>query len=459
MKPHALSKSNDLTQGVIWKQLVKFSVPLILSSMLQSVYGIVDMIIIGKYVGSAGLSALNNSGTILNLVMNILLGVTTGGSILISQYFGAGDRANCKQSITTLFTFCMALGFALLAVFAFLAKPILLMFNAPALEEATQYLFICALGIPFIGGYNATSAAMRSVGNSNAPLVCIIVSSVLNIALDIIFVGPLGWGVSGAATATVISQGVCFVLSLLIVLRNYELYGLSLAKLRIHSEKLRALLKLGIPVCVQMTVANISWLSAMYMINGYGVFVSAGNGVSIKIKNFCLLFIGSAMLSSSTAMIAQNIGAKQFDRAREVMFTSMRICIGVSVVIVAIVEVFAPQLVSIFTNDPQTAAAAILNLRIEIVSQLFYAVFLMYHSLALGAGHTWFVLMSSFSNCILARVVLIFVLDHFFGLTGIYLACMVAPIVSIPIGIWYDRSNRWRKNSMADGCASELVCI
>ena len=437
-------RSTDLTKGVIWKQLVRFTIPLVLSSLLQSIYGMVDMIVAGQFIGSVGLSAVNNSSTIMLFITQVLMGVSTGGSILIGQNFGAGDRVNCKLAITTLFSFSMASGAVLLAIFAAFARPILIALNAPALEGATQYLVICAFGILFISGYNATSAAMRAVGNSRAPLICVAASCVLNIILDIVFTGILGMGVSGLALATTFSQGVSFVVSLLIILRDHELYGLRLTKLYIRVDKLKALLKLGVPVCIQMTVANISWLSVMYLINGYGVYVSAGYGVSVKIKNFCLLFI-TAMSSGSAAMIAQNIGAGEFDRARKILYTSMRIAVSASVLIIAAVEFFAPQLVSIFTSEQETAVVAIRNLRIEIISQIFYASFQMYHSLALGAGHTWYVLMSSFVNCILARLVLIFILNRFIGLVGIYIACMAAPASSVPIGFWYERSNRWRK--------------
>ena len=414
-----------------------------ISSLLQSVYGMVDMIIAGQFIGSSGLSAVNNSSTIMLFVTQVLMGISTGGSILIGQFFGAKDSANCKDSVTTLFTFSMALSLALVAILFVSARPVLVILNAPTLEEATQYLTICAFGIIFISGYNAVAGAMRSVGNSRGPLICIAVTSVLNIVLDIVFVSAFDLGVSGLAYATVISQGVSFVMSLVIVLRDRELYGLRLTRLYIRKDKLRSMLKLGVPVCIQMTVANISWLSVVFLINSYGVFVSAGYGVSVKIKNFCLLFI-TAMSSASAAMIAQNVGAREYDRARKVVYTSMRIAVGASVLIIVAVELFAPQLVSIFTSEAETSEIAVKNLRIEIISQIFYASFQMYHALALGAGHTWFVLMSSFVNCILARLVLIFALNHFIGLVGIYIACMVAPSTSVPIGYWYERSNRWR---------------
>jgi len=438
------SISNDLTRGSITSQLIKFSTPLVLSSLLQSVYGMVDMIVAGRFIGPAGLSAVNNSSTIMLFITQILMGISTGGSILISQYFGAGDRESAKQSVVTLFAFSAALGAVFAVALSVFSRPILTALDAPALDDAVSYLVICSLGIFFIAGYNSTSAAMRSFGNSKAPLICVAVSCSLNVVADLVFVGLLDWGVSGAAAATVISQAVSFTVSLVIVLRHNSLFGLRLTRLFIRSDKLKAILRLGIPVCIQMTVANISWLSVMYLINGYGIVVSAGNGVAVKIKNLCLLFI-TAMASGSSAMIAQNIGAREFERARKVLYTAMRIAVGVSLLLVVIVEVFAPQLAALFTPEADTAAAAVKNLRIEIISQLFYASFQMYHSLALGAGHTWFVLMSSFVNCILARLVLIFVLNSLIGLTGIYIACMAAPASSVPIGFWYERSGIWRR--------------
>lgn len=436
--------SNDLTKGSISKQLLKFSAPLVLSSLLQAMYGMVDMIIAGRFIGAAGLSAVNNSSTIMLFITQILMGISTGGNILIGQYFGARDAENCKQSTVTLFTFSMAISIVTAAVFSIFSRPILSALDAPALDEASAYLAICAIGIIFIAGYNATSAAMRSFGNSKAPLLCVATSCTLNVILDLVFVGALGLGVKGAAIATVISQGVSFTIALAIVLRNKELFGLYLRSLRIRPDKLKKILKLGIPVCIQMTVANISWLSVMYLINGYGVIVSAGNGVSVKIKNLCLLFI-TAMSSGATAMIAQNIGAKEFERARKVMYTAMRIAVGISLALIAVVEFLAPNLASLFTSEPETAAVAVRNLRIEIISQVFYASFQMYHALALGAGHTWFVLVSSFVNCILARLVLVVILNRAIGLTGIYIACMIAPSTSVPIGLWYDLSKRWRR--------------
>ncbi|MGI5935514.1 MAG: MATE family efflux transporter [Oscillospiraceae bacterium] len=434
----------DLTQGSIIRQLVKYSIPLVLSSLLQSLYGMVDMLVVGHYIGATGLSAVNNSSQVMLMITNVLIGICTGGNILIGQYFGAKDRKNCHESTVTLFSMSMVLGAVLSLAFFLASRTILVMLGAPALEEATVYLRTCSLGIIFIIGYNAASAALRAAGNSRDPLACIAVATVINIALDIVFVGYMDMGTFGAALATIAAQAISFFVSLSFVLKNYEVFGLSLKKPYIRFDKLKTILKLGIPCAIQMSIASISWLSVTYIINSYSVIVSAGNGVAVKIKNFCQLFI-VAMCNASTAMIAQCIGAREYDRARKVMYTTMGITISISVVLIVIVELFAWELSSLFTSDADTIAASVMNLRIEILGQLFYASFLVYHTLALGSGHTWFAFFSSFVNCILVRVPLAFILNHFFGLSGLYWACMIAPGSSVPIGLWYERSNRWRR--------------
>lgn len=433
----------DLTRGRIWRQLVRYSVPLVISNLLQAMYGMVDMIVAGHFVGAAGLSAINNATMVTTMITQVIIGITTGGNILIGQHYGAKDMGGCKNATVTLFSMSMILGLAL-AAFWFLSEPILVLLRAPALEEAVSYLKICSIGLFFVSGYNAAGAALRAVGNSRAPLICIAATSACNVLLDIIFVGPLKMGVEGAALATVISQALSFFIALAFVLKGRTLFGLSLSKLYISAEKLIMILKLGFPCAIQMSVAGLSWLSVSFLINGYGVAVSAGNGVSIKIKDFCQLFV-TAMSSGASGMIAQNIGAGKYDRAREILYTAMRITVCMSLALIAAVELFAPQLVSVFTDDPDTAAAAVKNLRIEIIGQVFYAGFLVYHALAIGAGNTWFVFFSSFTNCILVRLVLAVLLNRFFGLTGLYVSCMIAPASSVPLGIWYERSNRWRR--------------
>lgn len=439
----AIAQTN-LAEGSIPKKLARFAAPLVLSSVLQSAYGIVDMIVAGNFIGPDALSAINNSSTVMYMLTQIIIGLATGANVLIGQYYGAKDRKSWQSATTTQFTFSVVTGLIVAVAMVLLSRPLLILLKAPALEAATDYLQICSVGVFFIFGYNACSAALRAVGNSKAPLICVICTAAMNVVLDLVFMAVLNMGTAGAALATVISQGVSFLVSLGFVLKGREIFGLSLRHLYIRGDKLRRFLKLGIPCAVQMSVAALSWLVVTYLLNEYGIPVSAGNGIAGKIRDFCLLFT-HAMCSASTAMVAQCVGAGKLDRARKVMYTCMAMTVGIAAVLIIFVELTAPILVQGFTDDPETAAYAVKNLRIEIIGQLFYASFFVYHTLALGVGNSWFAFFSSFVNCILVRLILAILFDHFFGAEGIYWACMIAPFSSVPIGFWYERSNRWRK--------------
>ncbi len=435
----------DLTTGSIYKSLVKYAAPVVGSNLLQALYGLVDTIVAGQFIGSAALSGLTNANMVITMFTQILVGLCMGGGILIGQYYGARDTRNSHESTVTLFTGSLVAGLMAVVILFFGSRLLLILLGAPALEEADVYLRTCAVGFFFIAGYNGAAAALRAVGNSKAPLICIAATAAVNVVLDVLFVAGFGMGVFGAALATVISQAMSFFVAVYFLIRSPEVFGVRLGKLYLRRDKLRQELKLGLPCAVQMSVAAISWLSVTFLINSYGITVSAGNGVSNRIKEFCQLFI-TAMTTATSSMIAQNMGAGHYDRARQTMYSAMKITVAMAVFIIALVQCLAPQMVSLFTTDAPTAEAAVHNLRVEIFGQVFYAVFLVYHGLMLGSGDTWFVFLSSFINCILARITLGVTFNHFWGLEGVYYACMIAPFTSVPFGIWYDRSGRWRRS-------------
>lgn len=421
---------------------------MVATSLCQSLYSIVDMILAGNIIGGAGLSAINNSGLIINLITQIAIGLTVGGNVLIGQYFGAGKKEDQKQTVGTLFVISLIMGVVCGGAVFGLSRVLLTFLGAPSLDLADTYLRICSLGMPFIFGYNALSAVLRAFGNSRQPMQFIIMSSVSNVLLDLLFVAVMDMGVAGAAAGTLISQILSFSAALVFVLKNKEEYRFAKGYIRIIRQKARLIVKYGLPIALQWTVASISWLAVAFLINKYDVCVSAGNGISNKIKDFCQLFI-TAVTSAGTTMAAQNLGAGAYDRARDVMKITMRLTLGIAAVMVLISELLAPQLVSAFTSEPEVAQAAVANLRIEIIAQFFYAGFMTYNVLATASGDTMFVMANSFLNCIVVRLVLAFVLEYFTGLYGIYFACMIAPLSSVPVGFIYYRSGRWRKTLAA----------
>ncbi len=435
----------DLTEGVIWKKLMVYAVPVILSSFLQSAYSITDLIVAGWFVGKGGISAINNASQVMILLTQIIMGLTTGGTILMGQYYGAKDRENRVKTNVTLFSFSVLAGAAAMVFLFFASGAILSAIQAPALDQATVYLRICAVGLVPIFGYNALSAMLRSVGNSRQPFLCVAVTAVSNIILDLIFMGVLGWGVAGAAWATVLAQTASFLVCLFYVLGQKDLFGLGEGRLNIRKDKLLHMIKLGVPAAIQMTVVGMSWLFMTFLINGYGVEAADASGICVKIKDVALMFT-IAMYSAATTMVAQCLGAKKFDRASRVVHIAMRISIGVTLVIILAVEIFAPQLLSIFHPDAATMEIALKNLRIEILGQVFYASFMVYNALPLGAGHTLFALASSILNCIVVRVVQAVILNNTMGQAGIFWACAIAPASSVPLGYIYEHTGVWRRS-------------
>lgn len=435
----------NLTEGNVASQLIRYAIPLLLTSLFQSMYSLVDILVAGNYVGSRGISAINNSSLVILLITKIAIGITQGGNIIIGQYFGAGEEKKKREAIGTLTLLSIVLGIISMIVFYFGAEWILIRLKAPALQEAKEYLQICAIGLGFVWLYNALSGILRAMGNSRMPMNCIIVSTLLNIVLDFLFVGGFSMGTAGAAYATVFSQIVSCVTAFVYLFLNRQIFSFQLPNMKIRLNEMKKIFRLGIPSAIQMTIAGFSWLFVTYMINQYGVDVSAGNGISIKIKDTCQLLLSAMNLASST-MIAQNLGAKKYDRVMVIVNTAIKINLILALCTIVICQIFGGAMVGFFTNNAAAAAAGTLNLRIEIFGQIFYAIFLIYNSLSIGAGQSEFAMFNSFMNCIVVRIVLCYIFDKIWGLTGIYIACMAATFVSCPIGWIYAKSGCWKRD-------------
>lgn len=442
------SIDRDLTQGSVTKQLVRYALPLVTTSLLQSLYSIADYIVAGYFISSAGQSAINNSTLIMNLITQITIGLTLGGNILIGQYFGNREDEPRKHSAGSLVTMSLITGAVSAVLLFLLARPLLILLKSPALVEATAYMRICALGVLPIFGYNACSAILRAVGNSKIPLYCIIASTATNVVLDVVLVAGFRMGVEGAALATLFSQYVSFLAALSFCLKHRDHLGLTRKYLRPSGKHIRAITKLGVPTAFQWAIASVSWLVVAYLINGHGdisLIYSAANGASNKIKDFCQLFT-SAMSGAAATMVAQNLGAGLYDRAKKIMQTCMKITLAMAAAFIIICEILAPVLVSFFTPAADVQHWAAINLRIEIIGQLFYAGFFTYNTLATGCGDTMFVMWNSFVNCIIFRLILAIIFNHFWGVYGVFIACAIAPASSVPIGWFYCRKGYWKKS-------------
>lgn len=440
-----MATQTDLTQGSVRRQLIRYATPVVATTVLQTVYSLVDLLVVSHLLGSAGSSGVSNSSQVILLLTNIAVGLSNGGNILVSQFFGSGDVKRRQRVTGTFMSLFTLVGLVVACACFLLAGPILTAMKAPAYAEALAYLRVAAVGLFFVYLYNCLASVLRAVGNSKQPMRIIIVTSIVNVVLDVLFVGPLGWGTGGAALATVISQATSCVLALHYLLRNRDIFSFTRKLLVPCVEDVRHILKLGIPCAIQMSVAGLSWLTVTFLVNGYGVDCSAASAYSAKVKDLSMMFITS-LSNAASVMIAQNLGAKKYDRAMDVLKEAVKLSVIISAVLVIFIELTAPWLARVFTDDPAVIAIAAKNMRIEIIGQMFYAFFLVFHAMMIGAGDTYMVLVSSFVNCILFRIVLCLIFNSLWGLTGIFIACAIAPFTSIPVGLIYLRSGHWRKS-------------
>ncbi|MHB1152113.1 MAG: MATE family efflux transporter [Eubacteriales bacterium] len=439
----------NLSQGNVAKQLLRFSMPLLISNIIQSLYSVADMIIVGQFNGAVSMSGVNIGGQVTFLVTNLVFGLAAGATVLIGQYIGSGKRDELEDTISTLFTTLLAVAGVLTVLMFLLRGPILTLIRTPAesYTESKNYLLITALGTVFIFGYNAFSAVMRGMGDSRRPLYFVGIACGTNVILDLLFVAVFRWGAGGAATATVISQAVSMILCIFYFERNGFMFKFKLSSFRIKKERLILLLKIGGPMSIQNTVTSISFLCMTTMVNTIGVTASAAVGAVGKINMFAIL-PALAMSSAVSSVCAHNIGAGEYKRAVKTMQIGILIAITISIVIFSLVTLFPSAVISMFDNDPKLIEAGVAYMRTFSFDYLFVPFVFTLNGLFIGAGHTTFSLFNGMLASLLIRipVAYIFGIVLEMGLTGVGLGAPVASFIAMLTGLIYFISGKWKRS-------------
>ena len=344
----------DLTTGSVPKGLIAFATPLFLSNLLQAVYNMVDMIVVGKYVGSVGLSAVSIGGDILNMLTFVAMGFSSAGQIIISQYTGAGRKDKVTKLIGTMFTFLLICALTIMVLGMTFHEWVIRLLNTPteAFADVKSYVLVCLSGLVFIYGYNMVSAVLRGMGDSKHPFQFIATAAIVNLVLDLLFVGSWGMGAMGAALATVIGQAVSFISSIVLLYRMREQFGFDfkLTSFRIHKDVFKPMISLGIPMVIQSAAINFSKMFVHAWINSYGVVISAVSGVGNKLGNIVNMF-GNAFSTAGGAMNGQSIGAAKYDRVPKVIGTTFVINATVAAIFSAAVFFFPDAVFGVFTDD------------------------------------------------------------------------------------------------------------
>ncbi|MBR5262264.1 MAG: MATE family efflux transporter, partial [Clostridia bacterium] len=356
------SQIQDFTQGKITKQLLVFVWPLFLSNLLQVVYNMVDMIVVGNVLGKVGISAVSVGGDVSHLLTFIAMGFSNAGQVLIARYIGAGKRDEIGRFVGTMVGFLVACSMCLSVVGLIFQDTILRLMNTPAeaYDGASGYSAVCMVGLVFIYGYNVASAILRGMGDSKHPFIFISISAVLNLILDIVFVIGLDMGAVGAALATVISQAVSCISCAVFLSRHKKQFELNV-KLKSFvvwdKTMLSDLVKLGTPMAIKTASIMISKLFVNSWINSYGVAVSAFAGIANKISNISNL-VSAAMNTGGSTMVGQNLAAGEFERVKSILKNLAAITLSVASVFSVLIVLFPNRIFGIFTTDAEVLSIA-----------------------------------------------------------------------------------------------------
>lgn len=448
MQKKTLSK--DFTQGNIARQLLLFSLPFMASNAMQVLYSTIDMIIVGEFVGTPGLSAVSQASQIVNFATMVCLGFSNAGQVLISQALGAGKKKEMNDIMGTLFGFVPALSLVLSAIILIFRTQILNVMNIPfeSWDMAMEYLIICAIGLIFTAGYNMVSAVLRGMGDAKRPFLFIGIASGVNLVLDLVFTGWWGWGVAGAAWATIIGQAVSFIFSIFFLYRRRQAFGFDFRKESFipNFKYVGMIVKQGTPMAIQSGFINLSMLTVNALINDISVEASATFGVGVRIDDI-VNKISQGIQYAAMPMISQNIGAGQQGRAKKIVHWAWIYSAALTVFFMVLYICFGRQLFMVFSDDP--AVHEMSSTFISAILWMFPAFAIMRGSGAFiqGLGHAKLSMVLALLDGVVLRIGLswLFGIVLGWGFYGFVLGYGLAPYGYAIPSLIYFLSGIWKK--------------
>lgn len=353
----------NLTTGSVFKNVIIFSLPYLLSYFLQTLYGMADLFIIGQFEGVASTTAVSIGSQVMHMITVMLVGLAMGTTVSIGQAIGSKDKKRVAEGIGNTVILFMGVAFVLMIVLLLLTKPIVTVMSTPqeAVMGTISYLTICFIGIPFITAYNIISAIFRGMGDSKSPMYFITIACVANIVLDYVFIGGLHLGPAGAALGTTCAQVISVMISLVMIIRQREKFSLSRKDFRLSHNIMGQILKIGIPIALQDGFIQVAFMIITIIANQRGLNDAAAVGIVEKIISF-LFLIPSSMLSTVSALGAQNIGAGKRQRANETLRYAVMITVGFGIIVGIFMQFFASPVVALFTDASDASGAEVVRL-------------------------------------------------------------------------------------------------
>ena len=443
----------DFTRGPLLKQLLFFALPFMASNAMQILYSVVDMAVVGHYVGREGLAAVSLSSKTFNLMTMLCLGMAQGGQVYLSQLIGSGRRDRLVPAIGTLFSVLLGTGFVVMFLGIIFAGPLLRLLNTPAdaFDDALIYTQVCSWGIVFAYGYNISSAIFRGLGDSRHPFIFILIASVINLVLDILFVAVFHWGVFGAGLATILGQAFSFLYALYFLHRHHEETGfrLTLPNFRVDWHSLKGLLTLGLPLACRFSIINFSMLFVMGMVAAYGTTALGTFGVGIQLDDIANK-MSLAIMMALTGVVAQNYGARNFARIRQAVGYTLLLSAGFYLVFGGAMWFVPKALFGIFTHDEDVLELSLVFSRAIVWTFPGLLLLKGTNGFIHGIGNTWLGLVFGIVDGCILRIGCSWFLGSFCGMGfyGYVLGYGISPWGSALPGLAYMLFARWEERRL-----------
>lgn len=406
-------RSVDLTEGNIVKSIILFALPLLLGQIFQNLYNSVDSIVVGQAVGVTALAAVTSCADISNILVGFFTGLSVGAGVLFSRFFGAKDYDRLHRAIHTAITFSIIVGVSMVIIGILISPFLLRIVDCPddVYPEAITYLRIYFIGVMFTAIYNVQSGVLRAVGDSRTPLYYLIIASVTNIALDILFVVVLHMGVAGVAIATILAQSESVILVTVRMLRTGDVYKLVLKDLRIEGKLLREILRLGIPAAIQSCLITFSNLFLQRYINGFGTAAMAGAGAGKKIDSY-ISQLTVALAQSLTTYISQCVGANKYERAFKAIRYTLLINFATVIAVSVPLYIFAGNVATLFTNDPDALRYAVMMNHTLVPLYILQSFHQVFSNSVRGFGKSTVTMFTTVAGLIVLRQIYLAVATH-----------------------------------------------
>ena len=428
----------NLTSGSVLKNIVSFSLPYLLSYFLQTLYGMADLFIIGQFSGTADITAVSIGSQVMHMLTVMIVGLAMGATITIGRAVGGREHERAALAVGNSVTLFMAVSLVLTAVLLALVRPIAAVMSTPAeaVEGTVQYLTICFVGIPFITAYNIISSIFRGLGDSKSPMYFVAVACAANIGLDYLFMGGMGMGPAGAALGTTLSQTLSVVVALAVITRQKTGLPLRRASFKPRRDILGPILKVGVPVALQDGFVQVSFILITIIANNRGLNDAAAVGIVEKVISFVFL-VPSSMLSTVSALAAQNAGAGKDRRAAQTLRYAVTLCVGFGLAVGVAVQFLAGNIVAVFDSTPAVVEAGSQYIRGYIWDCMFAGVHFSFSGYFCAYGKSGISFLHNALSIVLVRI------------PGAYFMSRLFPATLLPMGC----------AAAAGSCLSVIVCV